>query len=127
MPIKVYRNDIVEPYDIDETLVMHDYEAYPNSDKIQVWDTSLNGRVTLAVNTNMVKLLKHSRTKGAVVIAWSRGGVEWAEAVIKALDLERYVDIILSKPRVYFDDTDVSSWLKDRVYIGPNVKYKQTT
>ena len=66
---------------------------------------------------------EHHR-KGFIIV-WSRSGVEWATAVVRALGLDSYVHQVMSKPVVYFDDCPVDTWMKDRVYIKPDVHYKK--
>jgi hypothetical protein len=79
----------------------------------------------MGVNENMIQLLKEEHHRGANVIVWSRGGWEWACAVIEALGIEPWVDEVYTKPIVYYDDTPVKKWLKDRVFIDHDQVYKR--
>lgn len=64
-----------------------------------------------------VQELKNQKMAGNTVVVWSAGGARWAEAVIKALKLEQYVDVVLTKPDFYYDDKDVDFWFpKKRFY-----------
>lgn len=113
----VNRNHHIFPFDVDDTLVM--------------WDPSLCREVVLVtcpltfmtyalgVNTPMIAMLKLKKKQGYHVRVWSASGLDWAEAVIKALHLEDYVDDVEAKPTSYADDTPASRWLK-RVYIEPD-------
>jgi hypothetical protein len=56
---------------------------------------------------------------------WSRGGYEWAANAVRALDLVKYVDEVVTKPMVYFDDKHVTEWLPYRVYLQPEMIYKK--
>lgn len=49
------------------------------------------------------QLIKH-KMRGHVVVVWSAGGWDWAEAAVKALQLEQYVDLVISKPTWAYDD-----------------------
>ena len=51
-----------------------------------------------------VGYLKKQKAKGYTIIIWSAAGVGWAKAVIDALELEPYVDIVVSKPNKCIDD-----------------------
>lgn len=50
------------------------------------------------------------------VIVWSQSGWDWAEAVVKALKLEEYVDVIMSKPSRHVDDLSCNLWMGQRIY-----------
>jgi hypothetical protein len=108
---------------------MHDYSSatVPKSELIEIDDPLSRRKIILRKNLAMIRLLKEEYSRGAYTIVWSRGGHEWATAVILALGLKSYVSQIMSKPLVYLDDKDVSLWLKDRIYIGPDTKYKHIT
>ncbi len=106
---------------------MHDYESYPKNRRIKIKDKSLTKTVTLAVNENMVKLLLgEAEAPKTKIIVWSRAGARWATEVILALGLQDKVYAVMAKPTIYFDDKPCQEWLVDRVYMNPNVKYKQT-
>ena len=115
-------------HDVDETLIMHckASEFSPGDTVVYIQDTiDLTKEIAFKVNENMVRLLKEESQRGSYVVVWSRGGWEWAFNVIRALKLENYVHQIMTKPMVYFDDKDISTWLPYRVYIEPNVTYKR--
>jgi len=42
--------------------------------------------------------------RGHAIVVWSGGGADWAEAVVKALKLEEFVDVVTAKPTYYIDD-----------------------
>lgn len=123
--MKVIFNEKIVPVDIDDTLVMHhDAESYEK--QVIVEDPyHEGGKILLGVNEPMIKVLKDEKARGSFILVWSRGGYAWASTIIEALGLESYVDLIMTKPLVYLDDSEVSSWLKDRVYINPKVTYKK--
>ena len=52
-----------------------------------------------------VSQLVQQNLKGVRMVVWSAGGADWAEAVIKTLKLEDYVDVILTKPDFFYDDS----------------------
>ncbi len=119
--MKVIRNEYITFWDIDDTLVMH--ENY-HIDNVFVKDPIDNREIKLRKNLPMIRLMKEEKARGSTIIVWSRGGFQWAENVIKALKLEEYVTLILSKPLAYFDDKPVEEWLKYRVYLSPDTNYK---
>ena len=64
------------------------------------------------------QLINH-KLRGHTIIVWSAGGYDWAEVVVKALKLEQYVDLVISKPTWIYDDKKPEEfmpkpyWMKD--------------
>lgn len=114
------------PFDVDDTLIMssEDQKNIPLEHQIMVIDPITERNLWYRINLPMVRLLKEEYAKGSCVIVWSRGGYEWAEAVVKALGLESMVTFVMEKPVAYYDDKDIKEWLPYRVYIGPDTRYK---
>lgn len=54
--------------------------------------------------THVSQLVQQS-LKGIRIVVWSAGGADWAEAVVKTLKLEDYVEVILTKPDFFYDDS----------------------
>ena len=124
----VIKNEQISPFDIDGTLVCHAFEGeIPPGESVRVYDAVSKGYVLVQINRPMVRLLREAKSRGDFVIAWSRGGHRWAADVIKALDLVECVDLVLSKPMAYFDDTEIQNWLPYRVMIQPGTAYKTLT
>ena len=80
-------------FDVDDTLVMWDEKHKGNTVCISC-DGHLNHMVR---NEGNIEELKRHGSRGIDVIVWSKGGAYWAEIVIKALKLERYVAAIMNK------------------------------
>ena len=99
LSLKVYTRPTVF-FDIDDTLVMWDEKHKGNTVCINC-DGHLNHMVR---NEGNIEELKRHGSRGIDVIVWSKGGVYWAEKVVKALGLERYVAAIMNKPFCYYDD-----------------------
>lgn len=51
-----------------------------------------------------IELLKEFKSRGHIIVVWSAGGADWAETVVKKLQLESIVDLVVSKPTWYIDD-----------------------
>lgn len=119
-------NENIAPFDVDGTLILSpSITDPPGSSYVDIFYPATEKYVRQRVNRAMVNILKEEKSRGAYVLVWSRCGKEWAKNTIKALDLEGYVDHIMAKPRAYFDDLPVEQWLKDRVFIEPDVSYKE--
>lgn len=112
-------------FDVDDTLILTSGSDALES-TIQVKDP-LDKEHYIAVKKHsaMIRLLKEEAQRGSYVVVWSRGGWEWAQNVVQALDIEQYVDQVMTKPLAYFDDKDIKEWLTYRVYIPPGVRYKE--
>lgn len=124
----VINNENIEPFDCDDTLVMHvEPDQIPPGESVRVYDAVTKKFITMRINRPMVRLLREAKARGFFVLVWSRGGKRWAADIVKALDLVDFVDIVMTKPLHYFDDKDVAKWLTERVYIEPNVVYKHLT
>jgi predicted phosphatase len=124
----IIKNENVDPFDVDGCLVIHQAASLiPESEKIEVYDAVTKNLVIVRINRPMVRLLRESASRGSFVIVWSRGGYQWAADVVKALGLQDYVNLVMSKPLAYFDDMPVEKWLPHRVFIEPDVIYKQQT
>lgn len=119
---KVVQNENVRPFDCDGCLIVRHTESDLKAD---IRDPVTGGTIRVGVNRAMVRLLQEERQRGSFVVVWSRSGWEWARNIVNALGLQADVDLVMSKPIAYFDDTPVEEWMKDRVFIGPDVEYKR--
>lgn len=129
--MNLIQSENIKPFDVDGTLVykpgtLPDKEPLEHS-MITIMDpiSSTGGTITMAVNLNMVRLLKEEKHRGACVVVWSRGGYAWANAVVTALGLKESVDFCMSKPLAYFDDVPCQEWLQNQVFIDPKIQYKR--
>jgi len=103
-------------FDVDDTLVIHATNMTEEQEKrsIRVRDECFT--TSCIPNTPMIEKLKDHYIRGDGVCVWSQGGSDWAEAVVKALKLEKYVHVILTKPTHYYDDLEVDMWMPQRIY-----------
>lgn len=122
----VVTNENPFPFDVDDTLVMHCREnQIPFGDRVDVEDPiDTEKTIPMYVNRPMIRLMEEEFARGSYIVVWSRGGYQWAVNVLKAIGVFEKVHLIMTKPKVYGDDKDVSEWLKDRVYLKPEVVYK---
>lgn len=106
--------------DVDDTLVLWNTPSdYPGPTvwlSLGLFYTGDKLKRSFAINTRLVSLIK--KYSGTVVV-WSQGGVEWAEMVVKALELEAYVDLVITKPFVLYDDLASSRWMPEPRCILP--------
>lgn len=84
-------------WDVDDTLIL--------------WDTEPENPLNINIDglicrphKKHIQLLKRLKAIGWNVVVWSQGGADHAANVVKHLKLEKYVDVVMSKPEVIFDD-----------------------
>lgn len=119
--MQVAPSEITIFFDVDDTLIMWDENC------TQPFDGSIrmvcphDGMVTFhRVHERHVGFLKKQKAKGYSVIVWSASGTAWAEAVVKKLGLEDYVDFVMSKPIKWVDDLPNPEHLVGRhIYLDP--------
>lgn len=66
-----------------------------------------------------IELIKKFKLRGHTVVVWSAGGWEWAERIVKEMQLEKYVDLVCSKSDWYIDDKPSSHFMPEhnRIYL----------
>lgn len=64
-----------------------------------------------------IEQVKKHKARGHTVVVWSAGGWEWAEAAVKALSIENYVDVVMSKPDWAYDDLAPEAYMPKSQYM----------
>jgi hypothetical protein len=112
----VIDSDFPVPFDCDDTLVIWDYPPEKLSEciylKIDITE------IPLLPHKKHIEELKKHKARGHRVIVWSAGGWEWANEVVKKLELEEFVDVVMSKPRWFYDDLPSTEFMPEinRIY-----------
>lgn len=115
----VAKSEHIICYDCDDTLIMWDENhTQPFEGAVKVVCPH-DGEVSFhRVHKRHVGFLKKQKSKGYTVIVWSSSGTGWAKAVVDALELEPYVDFVMSKPGKYVDDLpDANDILGNHIYL----------
>lgn len=101
--------------DVDDTLLSWEYDELPSENRIRV---ECDGYVQyLRPMKKNIEQLKAHKARGHTIIVWSAGGSMWAEAAVKALELESFVDLVTEKPMWILDDLPPSEFMpKNRWY-----------
>lgn len=107
-------------FDVDDTLVVWDVWQGREDECLTFEKWKYNSNNVVPHYEHIAKLKQH-KEEGDVIVVWTQGGSEWGEAVVKALNLENYVDIIMNKPDAYYDDLHVWQFMPEmlRTYIKP--------
>jgi len=123
--MRVNKNEHTVFFDVDDTLIVH-HTLETAGRLVSILDPVNGGYLQFREHTSMVRLLKEESQRKSHIVVWSRGGWEWARNVVLALGLDHMVHQVMTKPTVYFDDKDISEWLRYRVYFEPGTDYKNT-
>lgn len=107
--------------DVDDTLIAWEPEKYPDHDPADIITfTDDYGQWHFLKNTRNIQFIKNLKRQGYGVVVWSAAGAEWANKVVKMLELEPYVDVVLSKPEIAVDDLlDAKRIIKTVIWIDP--------
>lgn len=98
-------------FDVDQTLINWDSTG---KQELILQDGDFKYHVS-AIQEHVL-LMKEFKAVGWQVVVWSQGGADHAERVVKLLGMEKYVDLIVSKPQVYVDDLPLEQQYLKRVY-----------
>ena len=113
---KKYSDKPLVMFDVDDTLVTWKLDS--SLPTVTIKNNNINTKFNLCYK-NIDSLKKHA-ARGHTIIVWSAGGSDWAEDVVKALQLEEYVDIIIPKPSWFYDDLEPNDFLKNNLHEGLN-------
>jgi len=110
--MNIVENEMIVAIDVDGTLIRPDPQGaikLPYGSTIHCYEPIMEH----------VDLLKSYKQRGFYVIVWSHGGNQHAKLTIQALKLERYVDLVLTKPSKHVDDkTSIEDIVGTRVFIS---------
>lgn len=118
-------------FDCDDTLILwNNNYSFNKSDplSIEIRDPyHIDTEVYLRVRPNLeaIELLKRQHAKDTTIVVWSAGGWQWAEAVVKALGLEQYVSVCMSKPDYYVDDLECKEFMGEFIRVAKGGKLRQ--
>ena len=118
----VAKSEHVICFDVDDTLIFWDEQSHkgPAPGYISIQCPHDCAVTYHRVHERHVGFLKKQATKGLTVVVWSASGTGWAKVVVQALGIEKYVDIVMSKPSKYVDDlVDPGKVLVNHIYLNP--------
>lgn len=129
--MEIVENENTVFFDIDDTLILHIHpdiatDKYEELGYIKFIDSYERGIFYAKPSKKHIKLLKDYDSRGFFVIAWSGNGFEHARNVIEQLNLFKYVDLIMTKPRVYVDDLKCDEWMGTHIYLEKGEWFDKT-
>ena len=108
-------------FDVDDTLLIWPtkVDKYPDLPKISVENPYYSDSpysthpkyIPLQIHTTHLENLKEHHTNGDIIVVWSRGGKQWADAAVDALGIRDMVYCTLTKPDITYDDEPYKNWL----------------
>lgn len=101
--------------DVDDTLLMWGFSHEPFHNSVKVINVGIT--FYLKPHNEHINQLKAHKARGHTIIVWSKGGADWAEAAVKALGLEEFVDLVVEKPQWCYDDTEYNEFLPKRYFL----------
>ena len=112
--MKTVDNDLIVPCDVDCTLI--DYKIDDKDPRLLIEVGLVPGKeIKVFPILEHIQMLKNMKASQAYILIWSGSGYAWAKHIIDKLQLNDYVDLIMSKPSWYIDDTPAEEWMK-RLY-----------
>jgi predicted phosphatase len=104
--MKVMPDNYTIMFDVDECLIECESvpEDYQKQDGEIILEHPVFGKLKVFPIYEMIETLKNKKLEGATITVWHKGGTQWSSKVIKALKLTKYVDLIVAKPDLYYDD-----------------------
>lgn len=115
-------NELVAYFDVDDTLCLWGSSKDPNN-IITIRDEISTVQVT--PNIYVIEALKDHKARGHAVVVWSQGGFRWAQKVVEALGIGLYVDLIIAKPRWFYDDLPASAFMDEFTRIDSIAMYNR--
>ena len=82
--------------------------------------------ITYKVHVYHLDRIEQHHNNGDLVVVWSAGGKGWADRVVDALGVRKYVDIVLPKPDYYYDDIELKDFSSKRMFFDhETLKFKR--
>lgn len=107
--MKVIKNEQITWIDVDDTLV--------TSHQGELLVDYYGEKRKVKPHKEHISFLKSLKERGSYIIVHSNNGHQWAETIVKALHLEKYVDQVMSKPSKVIDDAPAQNWIPKTIWI----------
>ena len=107
--------------DVDNTLVDITYLTDEDADADEGLILDYYGKVKLTPRFEFIEAVKQAKAAGYTIVIWSGSGTDWASKVVKALHLDKYVDVVVSKPHLIFDDIRTEDLFRDVIHARPSL------
>lgn len=113
--MQIISHEFIVVTDIDGTLIR---PGDDNPHMIHITNPYLKETYSYIPHLAHINLIKQYKTRGFFIIAWSANGVNHAKSVIQALNLEKYINLVITKPMKAVDDkNNLNDIIGNRVFI----------
>lgn len=102
-------------FDVDQTLVIWDDNAFNPGPGKYAFNLA-NRTVYLKLHNKHLFYLRSYKARGFKVVVWSAAGGQWANEVVRVLNLEQYIDVTMSKFTAFYDDLKAEEVLGQHLY-----------
>lgn len=110
-------SDFIAAFDVDNTLITPEKNNPHPDDVLSIVDPYTNTTKKRIAYKPNIELMKSYRSRGYTIVVWSHGGYRWAEAVVKALNLQNIVDYCQAKPSKMVDDLPVDKGIGQTIFV----------
>lgn len=105
MNSKILASEHIVCTDIDNTILKWSKKHnIPGEGRIEILDPYSGETIYGRPHLVHIRLLKQYKARGYTIIAWTKSGVLWAEAVAKAFNIDDLIDLYMTKPDKVIDD-----------------------
>lgn len=104
--------------DCDDTLIMWNLSEYRATQATYYFEYKGN-EIGYIRNQRNINLVTKFAKLGYTIIVWSQTGSDWAEAVGRELEIDKYVAVYLTKPTYHLDDLPSTAWCGERLWRAP--------
>lgn len=118
--MKVIKSTRIVYCDVDKTLIWSPSELPSTGTEDMFYEVKIGDNIFFGYWPHD-QLLQEFKARGHTIVVWSQGGWKWAEQVVRAMELDHIVDLVIDKPDFYIDDKDVAVWMIGRrTFIEPS-------
>lgn len=103
----ILEKEIVVLVDTDNTIAKWSKKHnIPGEGRIEFICPYSKEKIYLKPHLVHLRLIKQYKSRGYGVIVASKAGYAWSKEVVEKLGIEEYVDLIMTKPDKWVDDSD---------------------
>ena len=116
--MQVVKYDFVAYFDVDEKLI----RWVSGMSNITITHNGIE--MSGLVMDKHIERIKMHKFWGNGVVVWSKSGYSFALEVVKALGIEKYVDVVCAKPSWYYDDKKCEEFMGEHRFMYMANRFK---